>query len=131
MLTIGVFGVILDNENRLLLCHRRDFDLWNLPGGGLEKEESPWQGVIREVQEETGIIVKVQRLSGLYFKPKENEVVLVFLCEAIGGEIKLSDEADKIEYFKFGELPKNIPLKHVERAKDALGNTNMVAMKIQ
>ena len=56
---------------------------------------------------------------------------MVFLCEAIGGEIKLSDEADQIEYFRFDELPKNLPLKHVERAKDALENLNIVAMKIQ
>ena len=51
--TIGVFGIIRDEQNRVLLCLRNDYDLWNLPGGTLEQGESPWQGVIREVKEET------------------------------------------------------------------------------
>jgi len=45
MFTIGVFAIILDESRRVLLCHRRDFDLWNLPGGGLERGESPQDGV--------------------------------------------------------------------------------------
>ena len=53
MFTIGVFAIIFDDKNRILFCHRRDHDLWNLPGGRLEKGEAPWKGVIREVKEET------------------------------------------------------------------------------
>lgn len=60
MFKIGVFGIIIDEQNRVLLCHRRDYDLWNLPGGGLEKNEAPWEGVVREVKEETGLRVKVE-----------------------------------------------------------------------
>jgi len=50
MFSIGVFGIIFDVEGRVLLCHRRDYDLWNLPGGGLETGEAPWEGLIREVR---------------------------------------------------------------------------------
>ena len=39
--TIGVFGIIFDEQKRVLLVHRRDYDLWNLPGGVLENAESP------------------------------------------------------------------------------------------
>ncbi|MFA5994556.1 MAG: NUDIX domain-containing protein, partial [Parcubacteria group bacterium] len=67
--TIGVFGIIRDEKNRVLLVLRQDYDLWNLPGGGLEKGESPWQGVVREVKEETGLDVEVVRLAGIYSKP--------------------------------------------------------------
>jgi ADP-ribose pyrophosphatase YjhB (NUDIX family) len=35
--TIGVFGIIRDEQNRVLLCLRNDYDLWNLPGGALEQ----------------------------------------------------------------------------------------------
>lgn len=35
--TIAAFAVILDELDRVLLCHRRDMDMWNLPGGGVEK----------------------------------------------------------------------------------------------
>jgi 8-oxo-dGTP pyrophosphatase MutT (NUDIX family) len=37
----GVFGIITDDQGRILLCHRRDDDLWNLSGGAMEMGESP------------------------------------------------------------------------------------------
>ena len=49
--TIGVFGIILDEQSKILLVHRTDYDLWNLPGGRLESGESPWEGVVREIKE--------------------------------------------------------------------------------
>jgi 8-oxo-dGTP pyrophosphatase MutT (NUDIX family) len=39
LFSIGAFALIFDEHNRVLLCHRRDMDLWNLPGGGVEREE--------------------------------------------------------------------------------------------
>jgi 8-oxo-dGTP pyrophosphatase MutT (NUDIX family) len=51
MFTIGVFGMITDNEGRVLFCHRRDYDLWNLPGGGVEAGERPWEALVREIKE--------------------------------------------------------------------------------
>ena len=73
----------------MLLCHRRDHDLWNLPGGALEHGEAPWDGVIREVREETGLEVEVSGLAGVYSKPEADDLVFSFLC--LGGEIALSD----------------------------------------
>lgn len=52
MFKIGAFAIILDEQGRVLLCHRRDIDAWNLPGGGLLSGEAPWQGVVRETKEE-------------------------------------------------------------------------------
>jgi len=49
MFKIGVFAIIFNEKKEVLLCHRRDYDLWNLPGGGLEENESPWDGIIREI----------------------------------------------------------------------------------
>ena len=60
---------------RVLLCHRRDHDLWNLPGGALEHGEAPRDGVIREVKEETGLEVEVSGLAGVYSKPEADDVV--------------------------------------------------------
>ena len=78
--TIGVFAIIHDDERRVLLCHRRDHDLWNLPGGALEHGEAPWDGVIREVREETGLEVEVSGLAGVYSKPEADDLVFSFLC---------------------------------------------------
>ena len=96
LFSIGVFGVITDTQDRILLCHRRDYDLWNLPGGAVGPGESPWDALIREIKEETGLKAKPTHLVGTYSKPDKNELVLAFSCKKIGGEIALNPEADKI-----------------------------------
>jgi len=120
MFKFGVFGIIFDKKKRVLLCHRRDMDLWNLPGGGLEKEESLWDGLRREIEEETGLNIQIIKISKIYFKPKEKEIVFCFICKIKGGKTKINKEADEIKYFEFKKLPKNTARSHIQRIKDAL-----------
>jgi len=129
--TIGVFGIIFDEQKRILLCHRRDYDLWNLPGGALENGESPWDGLKREVREETGLEVEISKLVGVYSKPDKDEVVFSFVCKETGGKSMLNDEADKIKFFEINKLPLNTSLKQVERIKDAIENSERVIFKVQ
>ena len=103
--TLGAFGIIFNEKREVLLCHRRDRDLWNLPGGGVEKNESPWEAVIREVKEESGFDVKIKYLSGVYFKREKEEVIFAFMCEIIGGVPTLNEEADAIEFFGVEKIP--------------------------
>lgn len=123
---IGVFAIMLDEEGSVLLCHRRDADLWNLPGGGLEPGEAPWAGVIREVREETGLTVAVERLAGVYHKPEFNEIVFSFVCTVAGGAVTPTDEADAIEYFPLDRIPPNTSRKQVERIRDAVATGGIV-----
>jgi 8-oxo-dGTP pyrophosphatase MutT (NUDIX family) len=53
-------------DGRLLAIRRADNGTWELPGGVLELDEAPEDGVSREVWEETGIHVEVDRLTGVY-----------------------------------------------------------------
>lgn len=129
--TVGVFAIIHDDDGRVLLCHRRDHDLWNLPGGVLEHGEAPWDGVIREVREETGLEVEVSRLAGVYSKPEANDLVFSFLCRRTGGDIALSDEADRIEFFRADELPPNTIPKQVERIADFFRDPGTVVCRVQ
>ncbi len=129
MYQVGVFAAIFNDQNQILLCHRNDYDLWNLPGGGLVSDESPWDGVAREVKEETGLDVKIIRLSGIYHKPQKQEIVFQFVCEVVGGEITLNDEADKISYFSITDIPKNTSPKQVMRIHDILANPDSIVMK--
>lgn len=129
--TIGIFGIILDDQKRVLFCHRRDYDLWNLPGGTLENGESPWDGVKREIKEETGLDAEIESLAGVYSKPDKNEIVFSFACKVIGGEITLNDEADKIEYFEIDKIPPNTSPKQVERIKDLMTNPEKTICKVQ
>ncbi|MFA6909309.1 MAG: NUDIX domain-containing protein [Patescibacteria group bacterium] len=128
---IGVFGILCDNKGRVLLCHRRDVDLWNLPGGHLEQNESPWDGVLREIKEETGLDARVERLAGVYYKPLQNEIAFSFVCSIVSGRIAVNKEADRIEYFAEHEFPGNLSPKQVERIHDALTNPTTVICKTQ
>lgn len=130
--TIGVFGIIKDQQNRVLLVLRTDKDWWNLPGGGLESGETPWEGVVREVKEETGLNVKVERLIGVYSKPLRNDLVFSFACQVLSGELTLNDEAADLRYFSLNELPENLYYNHRERIKDYFNNDNQnILMKSQ
>ncbi len=131
MFTIGAFAVIFDQNNSVLLCHRTDCDLWNLPGGKLEENELPTDAVVREVKEETGYDVEVKRLSGVYKNNRKNDIVFVFVCSIIGGVPTLSDESDQIEFFDVQSLPSHFAPKGVERIQDVLLNKSDVIFKTQ
>jgi ADP-ribose pyrophosphatase YjhB (NUDIX family)/predicted kinase len=136
-LLIGAsFGVIFNDRDEVLLCHRTDKDMWNLPGGGLEVHESPWEGVVREVREETGLEVAIDHFTGIYFRSNTNEnkndqVSYIFRCRPIGGQLTLNEEADQIEYFPVKNLPPNLSPRHVERIMDAFQKSTQTFYKTQ
>ena len=103
-LKLGAFAIILNEENEVLLSHRRDMDLWNLPGGGIEDSETPWDAVIREVKEETCLNVRISKLQGIYSNPKMNKTVFSFICEIISGDISTTNEADIHRFFNIDEV---------------------------
>lgn len=128
---VGSFGIIKNEEGKILLVLRNDFDAWNLPGGAIEKGETPWEGVIREVKEETGFNVEVIRLIGIYTKKEKNHIIFSFECKIIDGEIRLNKEAKDIKYFDFNSIPKNTLIKHVERIHDYLYGSEELINKVQ
>jgi len=120
MFSIGAFAIIFDDDDGILLSHRRDFDAWNLPGGGLQSRELPDEAVMREVKEETGLEVTIERLVGIYGKMDKDELVFAFVCRVISGELSISDEADEHRFFTVDRIPPNTLSKQVERIHDAL-----------
>ena len=127
----GAFAVIFDEQRRVLLCHRRDMDAWNLPGGGIEDGETPWDAAIREVREEVGLEVEVARLAGVYWKPETRELVYNFECRIVSGTPGLSDEADEVGYFALADFPPNTAPYHVERIRDILAGGPHAVLKVQ
>ena len=119
---VSVSAIIFDDrrDRQVLLAHRRDIDWWNLPGGGMEAGETVEQAVCREVLEETGLEVEVERLVGVYSKPQKNEVVLALRCRIIGGQVQATKEARECRYFPPEALPPNTLPKHRQRIEDAL-----------
>ena len=105
-------------------------DMWNLPGGGMEYGEGTWETVVREVKEETWLDVEVERLIGMYKKPATpDDLVFLFLCTPVWGELTLSDESDELWYFALDDFPINTNPKHVSRVKDYFKDPDKLHMR--
>jgi ADP-ribose pyrophosphatase YjhB (NUDIX family) len=117
---IGAYAVIIDKKDRILLSHRRDLDIWNLPGCHVEDGELPTEAVIRETKEETGLKIKIKSMVGIYKKSDINRVDFVFLGKRKGGKLKKTKAADKHKFFKYKAIPENTLPKHMERIHDAV-----------
>lgn len=112
---LGCSAVIPEpGGSRLLLTRRLDNGQWCLPGGGLDPGESVQETCEREVLEETGLVVRIVRLLGVYSDPhllveypdgnRFQVVVLNFEVEVLGGEPGLSDETTQVGYFTPQEI---------------------------
>ncbi|MEM1052887.1 MAG: NUDIX hydrolase [Pseudomonadota bacterium] len=102
---IGAFALIFDNQGRLLICHRRDHDVWDVPGGGVEPGESPWDGVRREVLEEVNIEIEECRLAVVQHKPLQNEITFGFVARTEHPRPSLSDEVRDVMSVPVTQLP--------------------------
>ncbi len=114
-MTVGAFSIILNGENKVLLCKRRDRDLWNLPGGRVESNESPWDAAIREAREEINVGLVIEKLIGVYFKKEQEEIVFQFLARIEQGIPSESEESKEIAYFDMNALPENTSPRQKER----------------
>jgi ADP-ribose pyrophosphatase YjhB (NUDIX family) len=127
---VGVFATVYDEQGCVLLCHRRDADFWNQPGGGMEPGEAPWEGVVREVREEVGLEVAVERLAGVYSLPATGEIIFSSVCRATGGAPTTSAEADEVGYFPLDALPPNTFAEHVKRIRDVCAGHDRVILRV-
>ena len=99
---VGTDGVVVDKSGRVLLIRRDDILTWALPGGALEPGELPPDGVVREVEEETGLEVVPERLTGLYYLSSRHSASLIFVfhCQAIGGRLRRTHEALQVGHYR-------------------------------
>jgi 8-oxo-dGTP diphosphatase len=113
---VGVGAVIIE-QNRVLLVQRGREPLkgkWSLPGGMLELGESLAEGVVREVREETGLIVEVLELVELLDRVHRESipdgervryhyVIADYLCRVVGGTLHASSDADAVRWIERAE----------------------------
>ena len=100
---------VFDDARRLLLVRLRDDDHWSTPGGVIEPDEFPADAAVREAWEETGLVVRPDRLLGAYGGPHcvvhyangdESQYVIIAMgCTVIGGTAKPDhDETVELRY---------------------------------
>ena len=115
----GVYAAIFNEKNEVLLIHRTDHDIWEIPGGRWEDHETPWDAIVREVVEETGLEIAVEKLVSVGSRPSRQDLVFTFQCKVTGGTLHPTAEADQLEFFAVENLPSNIAPSKVERINDA------------
>ena len=132
VLAVVCSAIIFDgSREKVLLTRRSDNGKWCLPGGHMEAGESPIEACAREVLEETGLVVNVGRLIGVYASPhriteyadgnKFQSVVMCFEAEAVRGELTTSDETTEFGYYNVTEMQKlDLLDSSQERINDAL-----------
>jgi 8-oxo-dGTP diphosphatase len=117
-------AVVFDKQGRVLLVRQGSKKRgWELPGGKVKKREALPDGVVREVEEETGIRVTPLRLVGIFFVRKEVFYDFIVACELDGKPGKprpCPPEIIDCGFFHLNNLPEPIRPYTVQRIQDAL-----------
>lgn len=99
-------------DNKMLLVQESD-GLWSIPGGWCEVNLSVKENVIKEIKEEAGIDITVEKLIAIHDSNKHYKGMypygistVFFLCKPTGGTFKENDETIASDYFALDDLPK-------------------------
>lgn len=95
---VGTVGVVHDADGRVLLfrhTYRRGV-AWGLPGGYLRTGESPGVALVREVAEESGLVVRCGALVGVVSWPGEAHLDVVYHATLVGGTFRPSAEVSAV-----------------------------------
>lgn len=109
--SVGVRGLVVDSDDRILLVRHSYIPGWFLPGGGVKRRETVLMGLKRELAEEVGIkSVEAPELLGVYsnFIGYRSDHVCVFVVKAYEQEERHSHEIAEWGFFPRDALPEPI-----------------------
>ena len=136
--------IYLEKDNKYLMLHRNkkekdlNKDKWIGVGGHIEEYESPDQCIVREVKEETGLEIEVQKLIGIYTDSdvvcangdKVHSICIGYEMSVVGGEL-ICDENETLElkYFSLDNMPELFCKQHEELLRDIKGKSRKIIFK--
>jgi ADP-ribose pyrophosphatase YjhB (NUDIX family) len=106
-LRLGVACAVVDDQGAVLLSKRDDLNVWNLPSGRLDSGEQLAAAAAREVREETGVIVQIERPVTLYYAAGFQRLNVLYVGWPLGGSLQArTAETRDNRYFKPDALPR-------------------------
>src|SRR5689334_17944395 len=107
---VPAVGVVVALEGKIVLVRRRyepRAGCWALPAGFMELDESAEDAAIRECHEETGLLVRVDHLLGVfsYGEGQRTGLLIIYAATATGGELVAADAATEAGGFGLEALP--------------------------
>ena len=111
----SVTALVHDDEGRVLMVRPARRDIWVAPGGAVDPDEAPQNALVREVWEETGLLVEPMQLLGVFAGPEYRVwysngdevgyVMAVYRCRPLSGSLRVDgDEIEEARYFSVSEL---------------------------
>jgi 8-oxo-dGTP diphosphatase len=127
---VAAGGVVINDKNEILLVKNPNKG-WEYPGGIVEIGETVPQGLIREINEESGVDVEIIDIIGIYSNTKKKKgyngveevptiVNIDFICKYVSGELAISEESSEVKWFSKEEALKIINSKLQYRFRKAL-----------
>ena len=103
-----VAGALFEMDGGIVLTQRAiepGYGLWTYPGGFVERGERAETAAEREALEETGVVVEVTGLIGIYSYDGQIPAIASFAANVVGGELAPLDETMDVKVFPKDELP--------------------------
>jgi 8-oxo-dGTP diphosphatase len=103
-------AVIIDDEHRILITQRAQMSahggLWEFPGGKVEADETPYNALVREVLEETGLqVLHAKWLTDVSYEYPNHQVELsVYVVDAFHGEATCCEQQMNLQWVAQSEL---------------------------
>jgi 8-oxo-dGTP diphosphatase len=101
-------GVVFSHDGGILLVQRAihpSWGKWVFPGGYVDRGESVESAALREVQEESGLVVRLTRLLGVYSFPDNPVIVVAYAGEVAGGALTPDAESLTVRSFPPADIP--------------------------
>lgn len=106
---VAAGAFVTNSQGQVLMIKSPRYGDWEFPGGQVEAGETLPDAVEREVLEETGIVVRLTSLIGIYSNVRQPSIVnLDFLCEYVSGEPRSSPESSHVEWMSRADALKRV-----------------------
>jgi ADP-ribose pyrophosphatase YjhB (NUDIX family)/GNAT superfamily N-acetyltransferase len=127
----GVTAVVRNERGEVLLARRADLGQWALVSGILEPGEQPADGLLREIEEETGVVAELESLAAVWTLPpltypngdRAQYLDLCFTARHVSGEARVNDdESTEVGWFAPDALPDDLMERSRIRLERALAH---------